>query len=199
MRHAVDGHLAHLRRGWSTLVKTHDCRLGQRIEVELEADGRRRRVRCHRQVVGADRKHCEEGTGRGVTRRWGRTAITRCAEVRTSLKRPLWQLSDLWVTGIESKLVHLRGDVHHQPVPESATSGCIRIEAGNSEDLGAGGCPRPSEVRRFVAAFTAEAVIRRQNVVLSEVAAVLKVIAPDRKLHTLPPVLPQSKPMWLRS
>src|ERR1700738_4627581 len=87
----VDGHLAHLRRGWSTLVKTHDCRLGQRNEVELEADGRRRRVRCHRQAVGADRKHCEEVTVRVVTRRWARTAIARCAEVRTSLKRLLWQ------------------------------------------------------------------------------------------------------------
>ena len=40
---------------------------------------------------------------RVVTRRWARTAIARCAEVRTSLKRLLWQLSDLWVTGIESK------------------------------------------------------------------------------------------------
>src|SRR5450830_1716325 len=94
------------------------------------------------------------------------------------------------VAGIERKLGHVRGDVHHQPVPEPAACGCIWIEAGDSEALGAGGGPRPSEMRRLVAAFTAKAIIRRQNVVLGKVVAVLKAIAPDRKRHTLPPVLP---------
>src|ERR1035441_5158250 len=75
-------------------------------------------------------------------------------------------------------------------MPEPAACGCIRIEAGDSEALGAGGRPRPSQVPRLVAAFTAEAVIRRQNVVLGKVVAVLKATAPDRKRHTLPPVLP---------
>jgi hypothetical protein len=72
-------------------------------------------------------------------------------------------------------------------VPEPAACGCIRIEAGDSEALGAGGRPRPSEVRRLVAAFTAEAVIRRQNVVLGKVVAVLKATAPDaRRVRGVP-------------
>ena len=48
-------HLVIWSGDWSTLVKTHDCRLGQRIEVELEADDRRRRVRCHRQAGVTDK------------------------------------------------------------------------------------------------------------------------------------------------
>ena len=70
------------------------------------------------------------------------------------------------------------------PLPVGA-SGSKQVTA---KRLVQGGAPRPSQVRRLVAAFTAEAVIRRQNVVRGKIVAVLKANAPDRIRHTLPPI-----------
>src|ERR1700746_1176748 len=92
-----------------------------------------------------------------VASRRTRTAIARRAEVGTGLQRSPWQLRGLRIAGIDGKLGNIRRDVHHQPVPEPAARGRIRIEASDGEALRAGGCSRPRQMRGLVVARAAEA------------------------------------------
>src|SRR5260370_36725002 len=83
-----------------------------------------------------------------VAGRWTGTAIARRAEVSTGLQRSPWQLRGLRIAGIGGKLGNIRRDVRHQPVPEPAARGRIRIEASDGEALRAGGGPPPPPKRR---------------------------------------------------
>src|SRR5262249_47383192 len=111
------------------------------------------------QPPGPDAEHGEQKTVRMVARGRTRTAVARRAKVGTGLQRSPWQLRSLGIAGINGKLGYVRRDVHHQPVPEPAARGCIRIETGNGEALRAGGCSRPRQMRRLVVARAAEAEV----------------------------------------
>ena len=63
------------------------------------------------------------------------------------LQRARGQFRGLRVAGIERKLGDVSRDVDHQPVPEPAAGGRVRIEAGDGEALRAGGRARPGKVR----------------------------------------------------
>jgi hypothetical protein len=74
----------------SALVKSHDRRFCQRIEVEMESNDCCRGVGLHGQTVGA---HCEhrEKIAVGMIAGWrARSPITRRAEVRAGLERATW-------------------------------------------------------------------------------------------------------------
>src|SRR5262249_56001019 len=109
-------------------------------------------TRAHLQAVGPDREHREQITVRMGAGGGTRPAVARRAEVSTGLQRSPWQLRGLRITGISRKLGYVRRDVHHQPVPEPAARGCIRIETGNGEALCAGGGSRPPQQWGFVVA-----------------------------------------------
>src|SRR6516165_11897666 len=131
--------------------------------------------------------------------RWRtRTAIARRAEVGTGLQRSPWQLRGLQIAGIDGKLGIIRRDVHHQPVPEPAARGCIRIKTGNGEALRAGGCSRPRQMRRLVVARAAEAKVRGENMGVGEIIAVLETVAPDRECHASSPSCLPTKLRWPR-
>src|ERR1700747_394803 len=104
-----------------------------------------------------------------VASRRARSGIARRAEVGTGLQRSPWQLRGLRIAGINSKLGYVRRDVHPQPVPEPAARGGIRIEARNGEALRAGGCSRPRQMRRLVAARAAEAKVSGENMGIGEI------------------------------
>src|SRR5262249_29585041 len=127
--------------------------------MELKADDGCRGIRRHLKAVGPDRKHREQITVRMVARGRTRTAVTGRAKVGTGLQRSPWQLRGLRVAGIKRKLGYVRRDVHHQPVPEPAARGRIRIETGNGKALRAGGCSRPCQMWRLVVARAAEAEV----------------------------------------
>src|SRR6266478_1098402 len=122
-----------------------------------------------------------------VARRRTRTAIASRAEVGTGLQRSPWQLRGLRIAGIDGKLGYVRRDVHHQPVPEPAARGRIRIKASDGEALRAGGCSRPRQMRRLVVARAAEAKVSGENMAVGEIIAVLETIAPDRECHVFSP------------
>src|SRR5260370_31369540 len=94
-------------------------------------------------AVGPDSENREQITVRMVAGRWTGTAIARRAEVSTGLQRSPWQLRGFRIAGIDGKLGNIRRDVHHQPGPEPAARGRIRIEASDGEALRADGWPRP--------------------------------------------------------
>src|SRR5262245_55831820 len=116
-----------------------------------------------------------------------KTDRARRAEIGTGLQCSPWQLRGLRIAGINSKLAYIRRDVHHQPVPEPAARGRIRIEASNGEALRAGGCSRPGQMRRLVAARAAEAKVSGENMGIGEIIAVLETVAPDRECHAFSP------------
>src|SRR6516165_4721079 len=126
--------------------------------------------------------------------RWRtRTAIAGRAEVDTGLQRSPWQLRGLRIAGIERKLGYVRRDVHHQPVPEPAARGGIRIEASDGKALRAGGRFRPREMRRSVVARAADAKVGGENMGVGEIIAVLETVAPDRYRHTAVSILSSNK------
>ena len=152
-----------------------------------------RGIRRHLQAVGPDRKHREQITVRMVAGGRTRTAIARRAEVSPGLQRSPWQLRGLRIASISRKLGYVRRDIHHQPVPEPAARGCIRIETGNGKALRAGGCSRPRQMWRLVVARAAKAEVGRQNMGVGEIIAVLETVAPDRERHTAVSILSSNK------
>src|SRR5262249_13748572 len=139
--------------------------------MELKADDGCRGIRRHLKAVGPDRKHREQITVRMVARGRTRTTVTRRAKVGTGLQRSPWQLRGLWIAGIRRKLGDVRRDIHHQPVPEPAARGCIRIETSNGEALRAGGCSPPRQMWRLVVSPPAGAEVGRQNMGGGEINA----------------------------
>ena len=115
--------------------------------MELKADDRCRRVGGDLQAFGADREHREQVAVRVIARGRAGAAIARRAEVGARLQGARRQFRGLRVAGIERKLGDVSRDVDHQPVPESAAGGRVRIEAGDGEALRAGGRARPGKVR----------------------------------------------------
>src|SRR5262249_29688303 len=69
----------------SAFIKTHDGRLGERIEIELKANDCGRRVGLHRQTVDADGVYREEIAVRVIARRWAGAAVTGRAEIGARL------------------------------------------------------------------------------------------------------------------
>src|SRR5262249_26918798 len=110
-----------------------------------------------------------------------------------------WQLRGLRIAGIKRKLGYIRRDVHHQPVPEPAARGCIRIETGNGEALRAGGRSRPRQKRRLGVGRAGGTEIRCEDIGVGEIIAVLETVAPDRERHTPSPSCLPTKLRWPRS
>src|SRR5215475_7066513 len=134
-----------------------------------------------------------------VARGRTRAAVTGRAKVGAGLQGSPWQLRGLRIAGIKRKLGYVRRDVHHQPVPEPAARGCIRIETGNGEALRAGGCSRPRQMWRLVVARAAEAEVGRQNMSVGKIIAVLETVASDRERHASSPWCLSTKLRWPRS
>src|SRR5262249_39967715 len=167
--------------------------------MELKADDGCRCIRRHLQAVGPDRKHREQITVRMVAGGRTRTAVARRAKVGTGLQRSPWQLRGLRIAGISPKLGYVRRDIHHQPVPEPAARGCIRIETGNGKALRAGGGSPPRPKWRLGGSPAAAAAGCRQSMCVGEIIAVLETVAPDRERHASSPSCLSTKLRWQRS
>src|SRR5262249_31080629 len=137
----------------------------------------------------------EQITVRMIARRRARTPIPWGAEVGSSLQCALRQLRCLRISDIELKLCHVGGDIHHQPVPEAAASGRVRIETGDGKALGAGRRARPGQMRRLVVTLAAEAEVGRKDMGIGQIIAVLETVAPDRERHASSPDMIFS-PRW---
>ena len=78
---------------------------------------------------------------RVVARRRAGTAIARRAEVGARLQRPRWQLGSLRIAGVQREFGDARRNVDHQPVPEPAAGGGIRVEEVTAKLLVPAGAP----------------------------------------------------------
>src|SRR3954451_19828264 len=76
----------------SALEQPDDRRFGERVEMQLESDHRRRGIRAHPEF-GFDRVHREEIAVRMVAFRRTGPAISGNAEIRPGLQRSLRQLA----------------------------------------------------------------------------------------------------------
>src|SRR6185295_15154410 len=123
-----------------------------------------------------------------VSRRRTRSAVAGPAKIGSRLQRSIRQLRCGRIAGIERKLGRARWNVDHQPMPEPATGRRVRVEAGDGEALGAGRSFRPGQLRRLVATRAAETEIGRQDVVGTQIVAILERLAGDLERHASPPV-----------
>src|SRR5262249_4410797 len=140
-------------------------RLGERIEIELKANDCGRRVSLHRQTVDTDGKHREEIAMWVIAWRRAGPAIAGCAEIRARLQGACGQFWRVGIAGIEGKRARAGWDVDDEPVPEPAAGRRVGIKTGQGEALGTGWRPRPSELRRFVAAGAAEPEIGGKHMI----------------------------------
>src|SRR6266545_8141943 len=172
----------------SAPVEAHDLGLGQRVEMELKSDDGCRGVGRHLETVGPNCEYREQITVRVIARRRARSAIPGGAEVGAGLQRALRQLRSLRIASIQLKLRDIGRDVHHQPVPEAAARGRVRIETSHAEALRAGRGSRPGQMRRLIVALAAEAKFGRKNVGVGQIITVLEIVASHRERHALSPV-----------
>src|SRR5260370_18932414 len=115
---------------------------------------------------------------------WTGSATARRAEVSPGLQRSPWQLRGVRIAGIDGKLGNIRRDVHHQPVPEPAARGRIRIEASDGEALRAGGCSRPRQMRGLVVFPAAQTQTSGENMGVGRIIPLPLTFAPDPELYS---------------
>src|SRR6202034_1723820 len=169
-------------RSPSPLEQAHELGLGQRVEMQVKADDRRRSVGLDVELVGLHREHREQIAMRMVTLGRARTAIAGRAEIGARLQGLRGQLAGRAARAL-GKLAYIRRDVDHQPMPEARTSRRIGIVAGHGEAFRFRRRARPFQLRRFVAPSAAEAEIGREDEILRHVVAVLETGAGDRERH----------------
>src|SRR5947209_20202613 len=97
---ALGGRRKHYR---SALEQSHDRRFRERVEMQLEADHRRRRIRGYAKLA-LDRMDREKIAVRVVTFRGAGAAVSGNAEIGSGLQRSLRDLAAREVAGVERQL-----------------------------------------------------------------------------------------------
>src|SRR5262245_42926962 len=117
-----------------SLEQSHNFRLRQRVEMQVEANHGGRGVRLDVKLLRLHGEDGEEITMRMVSFGRARTAITRRAEVCPRLQRARRQFTACTARP-ELEFAHVRRNINDQPVPEARSGRCIGVVAGYSEAL----------------------------------------------------------------
>src|SRR5215472_2042645 len=160
----------------SSFVQPHDLGLGQRVEVEIEADNRRRRVGLHVELVRLYGEHGEQITVRVGPWRRARTAVAGRTEIGAGRQRARWQLAAARASTF-GQLSDVGWDVDDEPVPKAGAGRRIRIVAGDGKTFRSLRRVRPLEMRRLVAAGAAEAERGVEDEIVLEIIAVFETVA----------------------
>src|SRR5439155_12383633 len=121
----------------------------------------------------------EEIPMRMITFRRARATVARLPKIRSDLQRARGQLPARGIAGVERQLGHVRRNVDDDPVPEATAGRRVGVETRHGETPGPVRSAGPPELRRFVPAAAPEAVVRGQDVVGTEIVAVLEARARD--------------------
>src|ERR1039457_1208933 len=151
---------------------------GDGVEAQVGAGHGGGDVGVDAEVIGVQRVHGEDVPVRRVT--LGRRGATEVlgAVVVPHRERSLGQSRTIRTASAPGKLGHRCRDAEHHPVPESGPGRRIGVVGGHCEPLGLRREPGPAQVRRYVVAGHAEAVV---HLCVAHLLAVTDVVTFDRE------------------
>src|SRR5579863_5657373 len=152
----------------STPVEAYELRLGERVEVQHEADDGGGSVFIAIELRRIHGEYREVIVVRRVALGRAGAAIAGNAKVGAALHRALGRLGTFQIAGVLRQAGHVRRDVENDPVPETAAGRRVGIVDREREALGAARRCRPGERGRDVAAGAAEAL---KNLLAGDLAA----------------------------
>src|SRR5665213_1096979 len=121
----------------------HDLSAADRMESQIEADDRRRRVCGNIELLDVKCVHRMDVSMRGVAG-WRRSAgVASCTGVIAQLQDAFGQSVGTFGTGTGREPVHVSRDIHREPVPETTARGRVGVVHGDGEALRLGGKAAP--------------------------------------------------------
>src|SRR5262249_40422757 len=132
---------------------------GESVEAQVEPGHCGGGVGVDAERGGGQRVHREYVPVRRVALRGRGAAEVLGPVVVADREGPGRQAAAVRRSGIGRQLGHRRRDVYHDPVPEAASGGGVRVVTGHGEALGFGRESVPAKVGRYVLAGHAEAVV----------------------------------------